>query len=300
MKKSPARSRIKSHKSLPHFHPFLSVITLVLGVLGTLFVTHVLAQTANNTIYACAQKQTGNLRMVSTGTNCRPDETAITWNIQGPQGIPGPAGSGGGTLVCPGCRFMYDLPNRAGKDLSDSELNDAQFATDLTQTNFTNAYLSGTGFSSGGPSPRALLNNTNFHNVVSNSLLIYNIHGDSTNFSGIHGISGPTVFTFSTHNITLTHANFQSAVAILQFGIGFSGSDPDFSGSDFTNTNLSSQSNPSDFSNVNLSNANFTGANLRYTTNMGTATLTGAIWSNTTCPDGTNSNNNGNTCVGHL
>jgi hypothetical protein len=25
----------------------------------------------------------------------------------------------------------------------------------------------------------------------------------------------------------------------------------------------------------------------------------GVIWNNTTCPDGTNSNNNGNTCVGH-
>ena len=30
------------------------------------------------------------------------------------------------------------------------------------------------------------------------------------------------------------------------------------------------------------------------------ATLTGVHWSNTTCPDGTNSDNDGNTCVGHL
>ena len=28
--------------------------------------------------------------------------------------------------------------------------------------------------------------------------------------------------------------------------------------------------------------------------------FTGAIWSNTTCPDGTNSNNDGNTCVNNL
>jgi hypothetical protein len=28
--------------------------------------------------------------------------------------------------------------------------------------------------------------------------------------------------------------------------------------------------------------------------------VTGVTWSNTTCPDGTNSNNDGGTCTGHL
>jgi hypothetical protein len=50
---------------------------------------------------------------------------------------------------------------------------------------------------------------------------------------------------------------------------------------------------------ANLSFANFTGANLTG------AVLTGANlylvkWSNTTCPDGTNSDTHANTCVGHL
>jgi hypothetical protein len=30
------------------------------------------------------------------------------------------------------------------------------------------------------------------------------------------------------------------------------------------------------------------------------ATLTGITWAQTTCPDGTNSNTNGYTCIGHL
>jgi hypothetical protein len=30
------------------------------------------------------------------------------------------------------------------------------------------------------------------------------------------------------------------------------------------------------------------------------ANLNNVIWSGSTCPDGTNSNNDGNTCLGHL
>jgi hypothetical protein len=35
-------------------------------------------------------------------------------------------------------------------------------------------------------------------------------------------------------------------------------------------------------------------------TGLKTATLANAIWSKTACPDGTLSNNDGGTCVGHL
>jgi Pentapeptide repeats (8 copies) len=63
----------------------------------------------------------------------------------------------------------------------------------------------------------------------------------------------------------------------------------------FTNASLGdAQALDSDFRGANftgadLSGADFTGANF--------AT---AIWSNTTCPDGTNSNDNSGTCIGHL
>jgi hypothetical protein len=48
-----------------------------------------------------------------------------------------------------------------------------------------------------------------------------------------------------------------------------------------------------------LAGANLTGANLAGA-NLTGANVTGVQWSNTTCPDGTNSNNDGGTCVGHL
>jgi hypothetical protein len=65
-------------------------------------------------------------------------------------------------------------------------------------------------------------------------------------------------------------------------------------------TNLTS----ADLVQANFTDADLTGANLT-NANLGAATMTGAIvtnvtWSNTTCPDGSNSNNDGDTCVNDL
>jgi hypothetical protein len=53
-----------------------------------------------------------------------------------------------------------------------------------------------------------------------------------------------------------------------------------------------------------LTRANLSGARLNFANltgaSLGGATLTGVTWSQTTCPDGTNSNNDGGTCTGHL
>ncbi len=59
-----------------------------------------------------------------------------------------------------------------------------------------------------------------------------------------------------------------------------------------------------DLEGANLSSANLGNADLAYT-DLNGATLTGANlggvhWSHTTCPDGTNSNNDGGTCLAHL
>lgn len=76
-------------------------------------------------------------------------------------------------------------------------------------------------------------------------------------------------------------------------------------GSEFNNLNLKD----TNFSRANLKQTNFNGANLSHA-NFETADLTdadmnetnleGVKWNNTTCPDGSNSNTNGNTCDGHL
>lgn len=45
-------------------------------------------------IHGCANKTTGALRILSTGT-CKVTETAISWNMTGPQGPQGPQGAQG-------------------------------------------------------------------------------------------------------------------------------------------------------------------------------------------------------------
>ena len=51
---------------------------------------------------------------------------------------------------------------------------------------------------------------------------------------------------------------------------------------------------------ANLNGANLTGANLTGATITATTNFNKVTWSNTTCPDGTNSNADGGTCTGHL
>ena len=71
--------------------------------------------------------------------------------------------------------------------------------------------------------------------------------------------------------------------------------DADFSGdnldgSNFTGADLSG----TEFADANLQNATFTG-----TTGDATTDVTGVTWLDTTCPDGTNSNEDDDTCLGH-
>jgi len=53
------------------------------------------------------------------------------------------------------------------------------------------------------------------------------------------------------------------------------------------------------FDDARLAGADFSSARLGFSSFAG-ADLRGVTWSNTTCPDGTNSDANGGTCLGHL
>lgn len=106
-------------------------------------------------------------------------------------------------------------------------------------------------------------------------------------------------------NENLTGSSFVNAV------LRINAQEANFTDTDLTNANMLGASggnanftraklNGTDLSFMDLSNANFTDANLAGAMGLDTATRTGIVWSNTTCPDGTNSNNNGGTCEGHL
>ena len=51
---------------------------------------------ANDKLFvACAKKKGGALRLVAAAKDCRKTERAVTWNQQGPRGLPGPKGVAG-------------------------------------------------------------------------------------------------------------------------------------------------------------------------------------------------------------
>jgi hypothetical protein len=62
--------------------------TILIG--GIAMATH-----DGNSLHACAHAQTGTLRLVESADECGPPETAIEWNIEGPQGPIGPQGVAG-------------------------------------------------------------------------------------------------------------------------------------------------------------------------------------------------------------
>ncbi len=134
-------------------------------------------------------------------------------------------------------------------------------------------------------------------NTSSNNLSNQNLSG--CNLAG-GDLQGKNLKGSNLANANLSGANIQGSNLL---GVDLSGSDLSgaiLKGSNLANANLSG---------ANLSAAQLQGANLKGV-NFSNAILTGALltganligitWSNTTCPDGTNSNNDGGTCINNL
>ncbi|MGH2933317.1 MAG: hypothetical protein ACRDL2_02210 [Gaiellaceae bacterium] len=71
---------------------------ILAGAAGVAYATSSLASSpqATSVIQACENPGNGNLLVVANnGTNCHANETALTWNVVGPQGVQGPKGDTG-------------------------------------------------------------------------------------------------------------------------------------------------------------------------------------------------------------
>jgi hypothetical protein len=119
----------------------------------------------------------------------------------------------------------------------------------------------------------------------------------------------PVAYKFKGKDLSyaqLTRTDFQGADLTGTIFKGANMFSVDFSNSNLTNADFTDAGNypgrsmSVTFTNANLTNANFTNANIRFSAGMNSANITGVIWNNTTCPNGTNSNNNGGTCAGHF
>ena len=91
------------------------------------------------------------------------------------------------------------------------------------------------------------------------------------------------------NNADLTYTDFNN-VTFTMFN------PPNGYRNDFSNSNLSY----SNFNDASLYGLTFANADLTGATFVGTAFVGNNVWSNTICPDGTNSNDNGNTCENNL
>lgn len=106
---------------------------------------------------------------------------------------------------------------------------------------------------------------------------------------GENGLSG--LINFS--NANFSHAYMREAT------FGTSDTPVNFTNANFSNANLSIVMS---YGENNFTGANFTNANMMgWTTQLTPSSdnYTDAIWSNTICPDGTNSDTNSSTCIGH-
>src|SRR3954470_24371093 len=74
----------------------LAIVAAV--TVGTVALAAGRTTTASSVIKACYKPSNGTIYVIGQDTGrseCQPNDTAIEWNVQGPQGIPGPTGPQG-------------------------------------------------------------------------------------------------------------------------------------------------------------------------------------------------------------
>jgi hypothetical protein len=114
------------------------------------------------------------------------------------------------------------------------------------------------------------------------------------------GLANAYLVAANLADASLINGTFTSANFTLASLVGANLTNGTFTSANFTLASLAGANLTNGrFKGANLTDANLANANLRQA-NLNGVTLTGVAWSNTICPDGTNSNNDGGTCQGHL
>ena len=244
-------------------------------------------------IQAC-QKPSGLVRVVDSPDDCRRRETPIAWNIEGPAGPIGPQGAAGphgpqGEPGPPGAGDKCSAYLRPGIDLSGCNFAGAVLdAPNLQQANLSDADLSRT-FSGSNGNSAPDFSGANMRRVDLSDATMRSPVLTDTNLTDadMHGANLSRASNTLLRTI-LRRTNFTAAVL---GGTGVLSDPAEFVrvsavGADFSSAELAGVT----FQRSNLAGAHFAGA-----LNLDTVT-----WLNTTCPDGTNSDNNGRTCENNL
>lgn len=174
-------------------------------------------------------------------------------------------------LFCPGC-------DKTGAHLAGAQLNGAYFpAVRLNFSDLTGAKLTAADLNFAG-------------------LLDAKLGGavlDGANLSNARMICGNVNDTPPCVDVSNANMNYTDLTAAI--------AQANFSNTNMTGANLTGGLfSGSDFSNAYMVYANLTDASLYHATGLSTAHLQDAIYLHTTCPDGSNSDNDGGTCSGHF
>jgi uncharacterized protein YjbI with pentapeptide repeats len=119
-------------------------------------------------------------------------------------------------------------------------------------------------------------------------------------------LAGANLAGANLTNAVLTGADLTGANLAGASLNGANLSDGTFTGANLTGANLAGANlsrgtfTGAKFAGANLHGANLGESNLKTATGLKTAALSNVVWAQTQCPDGTNSSQNGGTCVGHL
>jgi uncharacterized protein YjbI with pentapeptide repeats len=279
---------------------------------------------ANGVIHACYTTLTGTVRIIdSPSASCLGTETAISWDQSASPLRSNLVGANFTNAVMP----YWDLTNLnlsdavfaganlSNVDLTGATLDGADFAHaqlhnvdlsghDLSDVELHDAWLTGTNLSNtslptGKNFSGAHFGNTNFgttdlsgNNFSSASFVDQDLSDrDLTDVDlSYASISSDSVFD----EVNLNGANFyctrianSSFVDATLTGLNW---DVSCSGLDAVNSDFTD----ADFTGSSFNHLDFRGSTLTDTT------LTDTTWTDVYCPDGTYSDDNGNTCIGHL
>ncbi len=265
----------------------LLALGVVLGGAGTALVGAAIPD-ADGKIHACySTGMLGRVRIIdSPSQTCRSGETAISWDQS--------AGSGGGAA---GGFISNNLPDSTFRmaslqyrDLKNITFSGSEWVgSDLTGSHLTGSSFTGNTFKPG-PDAHDYMNlagvvaaGVNF----SSSYFEFNFRAPGANFSGANftnatfegGLDGAGVSATDFTDANFQNANFTGTIfkpypGAPNFGPPWN----QFKGGDFSGAQ---------FVDANLNGVMFTGSS-----------FVSAIWDNTVCPDGSNSDSHGNTCVG--
>jgi uncharacterized protein YjbI with pentapeptide repeats len=237
------------------------------------------------------------------------------------QAVPGALGVSSGSVTCPtalptawvcldgylvGPTANLDAASLTDANLTGVNLTGADLRTaSLHDANLTDAVLTGTNLTGD-----ANLGDATLNGVISTGCGITGSPVLPSGWVVADGcLSGPTAVV-STADAPASFTNLQDLYGLLSFAsetisnatFTYSGNVNAFWDSDFTDANLSDSTftiDPGSY--LTFIDANFSGANLDGVSGLQSARFySGVTWSNTICPDGTNSNSDGGTCTSDL